>query len=164
MKSVFRYINSLKYVADQHRYPRFRSPCRALRVFRVIASRRQAPVLLLLSTGWRRPVYALPFSIFIRRSICSITPWRSRWRTATSTYHWPVWILEGFGVRGPAEIDETVFWTAIRSAVLSSRSWCADRQRHRRRAFFASLFLGRIAAGAHADLGQRQADIGRHDP
>src|SRR4030081_1973167 len=50
-------------------------------------------------------------------------------------------------------------------AVFRQDTGAADRQRHRRRGvLLLHVFLGRIAAGAHADVGQRQADFGGHDP
>src|ERR1700676_5316491 len=50
-------------------------------------------------------------------------------------------------------------------AVFRQDTGAADRQRHRRRGvLLLHVFLGRIAAGAHADLGQRQADFRGHDP
>ena len=49
-------------------------------------------------------------------------------------------------------------------ALLHQDPGAADRERHRRRRLLLlHVLLGRIAAGAHADLGQRQADLGDHD-
>src|SRR6266550_7318314 len=50
------------------------------------------------------------------------------------------------------------------SAVLHQDPGAADRERHRRRrVLLLHVLLGRIAAGAHVDLGQRQADLSHHD-
>src|ERR1700704_2606672 len=50
-------------------------------------------------------------------------------------------------------------------AVFRQDTGAADRQRHRRRGvLLLHVFLGRIAAGAHADLSGGQADLGGDDP
>src|SRR6266581_1081091 len=50
-------------------------------------------------------------------------------------------------------------------AVLHQDSGAVNRERHRRRrVLLLHVLLGRTAAGAHTDLGSRQADFGHHDP
>src|SRR6185369_6575499 len=49
-------------------------------------------------------------------------------------------------------------------ALLRQDPGAVDRERHRRRSVLLfHVLLGRIAAGAHVDVGQRQADLGHHD-
>jgi len=105
------------------------------------------------------------FSIFIRRSTCSTRHGRSRWRTCIFNVPLAVWILEGFVSGVPREIDETAFLDGYSfPRFFITDTGAVDRKRHRRRrVFLLQVLLGRIAAGAHADLGGRQADFGHHD-
>ncbi len=49
-------------------------------------------------------------------------------------------------------------------AILRQDPGAADRERYRRRrVLLLHVLLGRVAAGAHVDVGQRQADLGHHD-
>ena len=77
-----------------------------------------------------------------------------------------VWILEGFMSGVPREIDETAyidgycfprFFVSIFLPLIRS----GDR---RHRLLLLHVQLGRAAARAHADHGQRQADRRHHDP
>src|SRR5215212_1568126 len=50
-------------------------------------------------------------------------------------------------------------------AILRQDPGAADRERYRRRRLLLlHVLLGRIAVGPHVDVGQRQADLGDHDP
>jgi len=93
------------------------------------------------------------------------TPWAVGAGALPVHVRWAVWILEGFVSSVPREIDETAFldgysfprfFIKILVPLIASGIGVA--------AFFCFMFSGRNAAGAYADLGQRQADIGRHDP
>jgi len=113
----------------------------------------------LLSNRMAPPaVYALPFFNLYSAINLFDTPWAVALAHCLFNLPLAVWILEGFVSSVPREIDETASSTVIHSRASSSRSWCPDRQRIGVAAFFCFMFLlGRTLAGAHADLGQRQA-------
>ena len=77
-----------------------------------------------------------------------------------------VWILEGFMSGVPKEIDETAYLDGYTlPALLLHDLPAADPSRRRRHGLLLlHVQLGRAAAGAHPDLGQRQADRRHDDP
>ena len=77
-----------------------------------------------------------------------------------------VWILEGFMSGVPKEIDETAYLDGYSLPALLRHDLPAADQvgRRRDRLLLLHVQLGRAAARAHADHGQRQADRGHHDP
>ena len=77
-----------------------------------------------------------------------------------------VWILEGFMSGVPKEIDETAYLDGYSLPALLLQDLPAADQvgRRRHRLLLLHVQLGRAAAGAHADDGERQADRRHHDP
>ena len=76
-----------------------------------------------------------------------------------------VWILEGFMSGVPREIDETAYIDGYCfPRFFVTHLPAADQGRRRRDGvLLLHVQLGRAAAGAHAHLGQRQADRRHHD-
>jgi hypothetical protein len=76
-----------------------------------------------------------------------------------------VWILEGFMSACRRRSTKPPTSTATAFRVLREDLHPADRLRHRRDGvFLLHVLLGRTAAGAHPDVGERQADRGGDDP
>ena len=161
------YINSLKYVIINtiisisvalpaaYAFSRYRF-LGDKHLFFWLLSNRMAPAA----------VYALPFFNLYSAINLFDTPWAVALAHCIFNVPLAVWILEGFVSGVPREIDETAFLDGYSfPAFLHQDPGAADRERHRRRGvLLLHVLLGRIAAGAHADIGQRQADCGRHDP
>ncbi len=110
-------------------------------------------------------VYALPFFNLYSAIGLFDTPWAVALAHCIFNVPLAVWILEGFVSGVPREIDETAFldgYSFPRFFVKILVPLIAQRHR-RRRVLLLHVLLGRTAAGAHADDGQRQADFGDHD-
>src|ERR1700682_2773055 len=164
---VFRLHQFAEICVDQHRDLDFRRLGGCLCVFALSLPRRQASVLLavvepdgaggglcaavLQSLFGDQPVrYAMGgrvSALHFQRAAGGVDPGRLRLRGAARDRR--------------NRVSRRLFVPAV----LRQDSGAADRQRHRRRGvLLLHVFLGRIAAGAHADVGQRQADFGCDDP
>ena len=111
-------------------------------------------------------VYALPFFNLYSAIGLFDTPWAVALAHCLFNVPLAVWILEGFVSGVPREIDETAFldgysfpkfFVKILIPLIASGIGVA--------AFFCFMFsVGRIAARAHADVGERETDLGGNDP
>src|ERR1700722_9804029 len=164
---VFRLHQFAEIRGHQYRDLDFGGAAGGLRVFALSLPRRQASVLLAAvepdgaGGGLRAAVlqplfgdqpvrYALggrTGALHLQRAAGGVDPGRVRVRRAARDRR-----------------DGVSRWLFV-PAVLHQDPGAIDRQRHRRRrVLLLHVLLGRIAAGAHADLGQRQADRGGDDP
>ena len=161
------YINSLKYVLINtvisisvalpaaYGFSRYRF-LGDKHLFFWLLSNRMAPAA----------VYALPFFNLYSAINLFDTPWAVALAHCIFNVPLAVWILEGFVSGVPREIDETAFLDGYSFPRFFVKILVPlDRERHRRRrVLLLHVLLGRTAAGAHADVGERQADLGDHDP
>ncbi len=161
------YINSLKYVVINtvlsisfalpaaYAFSRYRFLGDKHLFFWLLSNRMAPPA-----------VFALPFFNLYSAINLFDTPWAVALAHCLFNVPLAVWILEGFVSSVPREIDETAFLDGYSFPRFFIKILVPlDRQRHRRRrVLLLHVLLGRIAAGAHADLGQCQADLGGDDP
>ena len=121
----------------------------------------------LLSNRMAPPaVFALPFFNLYSALNLFDTPWAVALAHCLFNVPLAVWILEGFVSSVPArDRRDRVPRRLLVPEILRQDPGAADRQRHRRRRLLLlHVLMGRAAAGAHADLRQRQADFGGDDP
>ncbi len=111
-------------------------------------------------------VFALPFFNLYSAINLFDTPWAVALAHCIFNVPLAVWILEGFRLgRAARDRRDRVPRRLFVPALLRQDPGAADRERHRRRCvLLLHVLLGRIAAGANLDVGQRQADLGDHDP
>ncbi len=121
----------------------------------------------LLSNRMAPPaVFALPFFNLYSALNLFDTPWAVALAHCLFNVPLAVWILEGFVSSVPREIDETAFldgysfpkfFVKILVPLIASGIGVA--------AFFCFMFSWvELLLGAHADIRQRKADFGGHDP
>ena len=156
------YINSLTYVAINtvlsvllalpaaYAFSRYRFLGDKHMFFWLLTNRMAPPAVFLLPF----------FQLYSDASACSTRT--SAVALAHCLFNVPlaVWILEGFMSGVPREIDETAYHRRLQlPALLPDDLPAADpRGRRRHGVLLLHVQLGRAAAGAHADLGERQAD------
>src|ERR1700733_12859846 len=164
---VFRLYQLAEICRHQHGDLELGRAARGLRVLALSVSRRQAPVLLAAvepdgaSRGLRaavlqslfgdRPVrYAVggrARALHLQRPAGGVDPGRVRLRRAARDRR--------------DRVPRRLFLPAL----LHQDPDAADRERHRRRRLLLlHVLMGRVVAGADADVRGRQADLGRDDP
>ena len=156
------YINSLKYVVlntlisvstalpAAYAFSRYRFIGDKHLFFWLLTNRMAPPA-----------VFALPFFNLYSAIGLFDTPWAVALAHCLFNVPLAVWILEGFmSERAARDRRDRVPRRLFVSALLRQDLHAADRERHRRRGvLLLHVLVGRAAAGAHVDLGQRQADL-----
>jgi glycerol transport system permease protein len=155
------YINSLKYVVINtvisisvalpaaYAFSRYRF-LGDKHLFFWLLSNRMAPAA----------VFALPFFNLYSAIGLFDTPWAVALAHCCSTCRWRCGSSKASSRRAARDRRDRLPRRLFVPALLRQDPGAADRERHRRRrVLLLHVLLGRAAAGAHADLGQRQADL-----